>query len=74
MSVGVPMVGDAYPTDFARLQANIRDELTAQFGMRRIDLDDAALDNLAEMIAVNIDYAFAFYWAPRWVKNRQPYR
>jgi hypothetical protein len=42
--------------------------------MARLDLDQRTLDHFADGIVANIDYAFSFHWAPRWVHDGEPHR
>lgn len=68
------MVTRSHETDLDRLAGNIREELSAQNAMLELGLGEDVLDDLAERIAGNVDYAFACRWAPRWVNDGEPHR
>lgn len=59
--------------EFDLLVSNIGNELTAQAAIAGREIVDADIAQLAEAIATNVDYAFDFHWAPRWVKAGEPH-
>jgi hypothetical protein len=61
----VPSPKDDAPFD-DRLTANILDELRAQNALADLGLADDQLEQVAQAVAVNVDYSFEVRWSPRW--------
>jgi hypothetical protein len=56
---------------FDRLTDNIREELNAQNALLALGLSTNRITDLANAIAINIDYAFEVRWSPRWEGTRR---
>jgi len=62
------------PSDVDRMLEAVRDELHVQNGIMGLQLENAAVDNLAAVVGSRIDYGFTVEWAPKWVKAGDPHR
>lgn len=60
--------------DLDRLRDAIRDELSAQHGIRGLEIDSEWLDTLADSVSSRVEYGFDVEWNPRWVRPGEPQR
>ena len=66
-----PVSDGAELEDLRRLRENIADELRAQLALLGRPMTSDDVEDVAQAVAVNLDYAFRTEWAPRWEGRRE---